>query len=573
MSDIATSTSENPNALINHFWKCSDFISLVVIIHALSCVCAWALGFGHFSLLAIVNDSLVLITIFYFKNRKDLVQSRIHLQNIIASYCTVAFAVNGWYTSRFSKAPLNEPFSKVDLIAGFSVEQVWMIVGMSVIMFAFAMCHFGALHLIIVLMSASIALLVMPNATWGGGMDSNFFASFHALLGLLGIATGHIILHKVIFTNRKSNRNAPQHIGRLLFGVGGDRFVAQQFQHSLNVLRWFCVLSVSSFIFAGVMSKEWRHRCLLSAATGTFWLACTFWSGQTPFRLGVILVLTAPIGSIFTIGGDVFPFALSLHMATLWFIGGLIANYAMIPSVFRILSFVTYNLPMVFNRKNHLASKAFHVSTLAFLLGELLGIVLIHTLRLMFEHSYGERMRLEDQQKLTNLKLNSVMESAGDLIVQLKIEKEKVYRQMSSRSHVRYIDIGSIKMLGGGCPFFENGLCFDSNQALKLRQIFKDFIRNEAEQEMTFMLQQFGKDFEHKLSWCDREKGIATLVSRDISDRIAKQNLEIKNAKLQTERRKDAESIEFLAHQVKNRFLALKGNGFNKKVPCQFFNR
>ena len=67
--------------------------------------------------------------------------------------------------------------------------------------------------------------------------------------------------------------------------------------------------------------------------------------------------------------------------------------------------------------------------------------------------------------------------------------------------------------------------------------------------------------FEWRASFCkspDPTKPRMIVISRDITDRKERQRLEVENARLEMARQKDEEAVHFMAHQLKNRFVAVR---------------
>jgi PAS domain S-box-containing protein len=160
-------------------------------------------------------------------------------------------------------------------------------------------------------------------------------------------------------------------------------------------------------------------------------------------------------------------------------------------------------------------------------------------------------------------RLESVMDSTHDLITQIKISNGKAYRIYNSKAHANYgIAIGD---LDDDVPLVSTKV-FNTDDLDKLNDIIIKFDRGDIKSGYTWEMDKFNMPFEHKLTWCNIERRTATLVSRNISDRVAKEKLAIENAILETEKRKDAEALHFLAHQIKNRFLALEGLNENMRI-------
>ena len=75
--------------------------------------------------------------------------------------------------------------------------------------------------------------------------------------------------------------------------------------------------------------------------------------------------------------------------------------------------------------------------------------------------------------------------------------------------------------------------------------------------------------FEERVKIDPADPNKLLLVSRDITDRRERHRLELENARLEVARQKDEEAMHMLAHELKNRFIGVRGHVENARLTVE----
>lgn len=97
-----------------------------------------------------------------------------------------------------------------------------------------------------------------------------------------------------------------------------------------------------------------------------------------------------------------------------------------------------------------------------------------------------------------------------------------------------------------------NVICFDNEAIIEEFKSTNKSITFEAH-----LVSSVSTMYEHKITWCDKKSGVASMVSRNITIRNETNQRNLKYNLIAKEKECNSKAMGFITHQIKNKFLAL----------------
>ena len=193
-----------------------------------------------------------------------------------------------------------------------------------------------------------------------------------------------------------------------------------------------------------------------------------------------------------------------------------------------------------------------------------------------------ERQRFEDerQSQQAKLELFRLIDTSFDLVSLIEVHEGVSTRIYSSESHRIVLDHDPVRCNGDVLTLAH---LYVNEFLLEVPQLNCQFNAGAIKDGHMGELELLHADghripFEYRISINPVRPHQFLCTMRDITDRLERQRLELDRQRLEVERRKDEDAVHTISHQLKNRFIALKGlaqslHGSIQDYACNLLDR